>query len=41
MIRDKTKVKILEFHELLLSCFLAFPESKKIIKETAVFYNMH
>ena len=29
------------FHELFLPCFLAFPESKKIIKETAVLYNMH
>ena len=43
MIREKTKVpktprptaiaKILRLHELFLSCFLAFAESKKIIKE--------
>ena len=29
------------FHVLFLACFLAFPESKKNIKETTVFYNMH
>ena len=39
MIREKTKAKILEFHELFLSCFFWFfgiSRIKKNIKETAV-----
>ena len=35
MIREKTKAKILGFHELFLSCFLAFPESIKIYQRNS------
>ena len=32
MIREKTNAETLGFHELVLSCFLTFPESKQLSK---------